>query len=500
MPKEASNITQITDLNESYPLASDLISEADDHLRIIKRVLKKTFPNITDPMTPTSEQINKLTTVTASSTELNVLDGILTTTAQLNLLEGLTADATALNKLDGWAGDGEDLTYLKDLHDQSVSKEEFAYLDGVTSGIQSQLGGKVDNTVSVTANNGLTGGGALDANRTISHATGTLASGTQGNGSDNTKIDTITLDAYGHVTAVTTGSTGDIQNVSAASGTPLSTNKEGNIVTITHNNRPTTGGSTESAGSGKYVSGVKHDSTGHFIGITEGTFPAAVTYTASDGVRLDGNEFKHGTTSTATSVNNSGRFYIQDITLDKFGHVTGITSVEETAALTDTTYTNGAGIALNGNEFSCTVDTPGEVGLGNLSNNGNSVNGDFAVTGTGNITAAGDITAEGNINAKSDERLKENIEEIPDALAKLFSIRGVTFDRIDQPGLRQVGVIAQEVEEVLPEVVEDGPDGFKSVAYGNMVGLLIEAIKDQQKQIDVLKMLIVEGHADGTTN
>ena len=46
MPKEASNITQITDLNESYPLASDLISEADDHLRIIKRVLKNTFPGI----------------------------------------------------------------------------------------------------------------------------------------------------------------------------------------------------------------------------------------------------------------------------------------------------------------------------------------------------------------------------------------------------------------------------------------------------------------------
>ena len=119
---------------------------------------------------------------------------------------------------------------------------------------------------------------------------------------------------------------------------------------------------------------------------------------------------------------------------------------------------------------------------------------------TRNITAAGNITATGDINSKSDERLKENIEEIPDALAKLFSIRGVTFDRIDQPGMRQVGVIAQEVEEVLPEVVEDGPDGFKSVAYGNMVGLLIEAIKDQQKQIDVLKMLIVEGHEDGTTN
>ena len=498
MPKENSNITQISDLNETYPLASDLISEADDHLRIIKRVLKRTFENITDPITPTSEQINKLTTVTASSTELNVLDGITTSTTELNLLDGLTADATDLNKLDDWAGDSEDLTYLKDLHDQSVSKEEFAHLDGVTSGIQSQLDDKVDNTVTVTANNGLSGGGALDANRTISHAAGTLASGAQGNGSDSTKIDTITLDAYGHVTAVTTGPTGDIQDVSAASGTPLSTMKEGSTVTITHANRPTTGGSTESAASGKYVSGVKHDATGHFIGITEGTFPVAVTYTASDGVRLDGSDFKHGIISAASSVNNSGRFYIQDITLDKFGHVTGINSVEETAALTDTTYTAGTGMQLVGTKFNCTIDSPGEVGLSNLSSNGNSLTGNFAVAG--NITATGNITADGNINAKSDERLKENIEEIPNALAKLFSIRGVTFDRIDQPGLRQVGVIAQEVEEVLPEVVEDGPDGFKSVAYGNMVGLLIEAIKDQQKQIDVLKMRIVEGREDGTSN
>jgi hypothetical protein len=493
MPKENSNITQISDLNETYPLASDLISEADDHLRIVKRVLKRTFANITTPITPTSAQINKLASVTASSTELNVLQGITTSTTELNLLDGLTAGAADLNKLDSWAGSTADLTYLSSLNATTVTNTEYGYLDGVTSAIQTQLNGKVNNTVTVTAGDGLTGGGALDANRSISHgSTSTLSAGAHGNTSDSTKIDSITLDAYGHVTAVATGPTGDIQTVSAASGTPLSTSKSGNTVTITHDNVATSGTALDVA-SGSYVSGITRDAQGHVVNLRATTLPAQVNFTASDGVQKVGNDFRHAAiANAATSINNSGRTYIQDITFDKFGHVTAVSSATETVVNTDTTYSAGTGMQLSGTQFNCTIDSPSEVGLSSLSNNGNSLAGNFTVTGN--------ITATGNINAQSDERLKQNIEEIPDALAKLISIRGVTFDRIDQPGLRQVGVIAQEVEEVLPEVVEDGLDGFKSVAYGNMVGLLIEAIKEQQKQIDALKMHIVEGQEDGTSN
>jgi hypothetical protein len=291
---------------------------------------------------------------------------------------------------------------------------------------------------------------------------------------------------------VATGPTGDIQTVSAASGTPLSTSKSGNTVTITHDNVATSGTALDVA-SGSYVSGITRDAQGHVVNLRATTLPAQVNFTASDGVQKVGNDFRHAAiANAATSINNSGRTYIQDITFDKFGHVIAVSSAAETVVNTDTTYSAGTGMQLSGTQFNCTIDSPSEVGLSSLSNNGNSLTGNFTVTGS--------ITATGNINAQSDERLKQNIEEIPDALAKLISIRGVTFDRIDQPGLRQVGVIAQEVEEVLPEVVEDGLDGFKSVAYGNMVGLLIEAIKEQQKQIDVLKMHIVEGHEDGTSN
>ena len=110
----------------------------------------------------------------------------------------------------------------------------------------------------------------------------------------------------------------------------------------------------------------------------------------------------------------------------------------------------------------------------------------FART-TGNFTATGDVTA------FSDITLKKNIELIPNALDKVLSLRGITYNRIDiENEPKQSGVIAQEVEKVLPEVVATNDEGIKSVAYGNMVGLLIEAIKEQQQQIDELKRKLEE--------
>ena len=102
----------------------------------------------------------------------------------------------------------------------------------------------------------------------------------------------------------------------------------------------------------------------------------------------------------------------------------------------------------------------------------------------------GSFTATGNVTAYSDIKLKRNIDTIPDALEKVCKLRGVTYDRIDLEGLeneRQSGVIAQEVEEVLPEVVSTNEEGIKSVAYGNMVGLLIESIKELKAEIETLK-------------
>jgi hypothetical protein len=90
------------------------------------------------------------------------------------------------------------------------------------------------------------------------------------------------------------------------------------------------------------------------------------------------------------------------------------------------------------------------------------------------------------VTASSDERFKTDIETITSALNKVLQLRGVMFTRTEN-GNREMGVIAQEVERIISEVVTTNSEGFKNVAYGNIVGLLIEAIKEQQTQIDYLK-------------
>lgn len=99
---------------------------------------------------------------------------------------------------------------------------------------------------------------------------------------------------------------------------------------------------------------------------------------------------------------------------------------------------------------------------------------------------SGNFTATANVTAYSDERLKKNIERIPNALDKVMQLDGVTFDRLDN-GERGTGVVAQQLQKVLPEAVLADKDGMLSVAYGNTVGLLIEAMKEQQAQIETLR-------------
>ena len=110
---------------------------------------------------------------------------------------------------------------------------------------------------------------------------------------------------------------------------------------------------------------------------------------------------------------------------------------------------------------------------------------------SGEIQPGGNLVMIGNVTAYSDARLKTDIEKIPDALKKVNALNGYTFNRIDQEGPRQTGVIAQEVLEVLPEAVI-ATEEHLSVAYGNMVGLLIEAVKELSQELADLKAKIGE--------
>ena len=165
-------------------------------------------------------------------------------------------------------------------------------------------------------------------------------------------------------------------------------------------------------------------------------------------------------------------------------------------------YHNGANSYINNTTGSLYIrDSDGDIII-QAKNNENSIvaNNDGSVqvyydnaqklaTTSAGVSVTGSMTASGNVTAYSDERLKSSVETIPDALSKVLSVRGVTFDMNAERG---TGVIAQELEKVLPEAVFDNEDGFKSVAYGNVVGLLIEAIKEQQTQIETLMDMVGE--------
>ena len=107
------------------------------------------------------------------------------------------------------------------------------------------------------------------------------------------------------------------------------------------------------------------------------------------------------------------------------------------------------------------------------------------------FTDGGTFTAVGDVIAYSDARVKTNVATITDPLDKVTRMRGVTYNRTDgTDASEKVGVIAQEIQEVLPQVVTEDKDGMLGVSYGNLAGVFIEAFKEQQRQIEDLKKQI----------
>ena len=128
-----------------------------------------------------------------------------------------------------------------------------------------------------------------------------------------------------------------------------------------------------------------------------------------------------------------------------------------------------------------TAQTTANSALAGLNNKYDKTGGAIS----GNVTVAGTIVASGDITAFSDERLKHNINRIENALDKTLQLNGVTFETKENK--KSLGVIAQNVLNVLPEVVQENDNGYLSVAYGNIVGVLIEAIKELNAKIEKLE-------------
>jgi hypothetical protein len=122
----------------------------------------------------------------------------------------------------------------------------------------------------------------------------------------------------------------------------------------------------------------------------------------------------------------------------------------------------------------------------------------FDTSATYDWTFTGDVYSNNNITsgqsmyavsfvASSDRNLKDNFEKVEGALDKVAQISGYTYNFKDAPDERKAGLIAQEVEEILPEAVSVTKEGTKSLDYSATIAVLVEAIKEQQVQIDELK-------------
>jgi len=195
----------------------------------------------------------------------------------------------------------------------------------------------------------------------------------------------------------------------------------------------------------------------------------------------------NSSTRLATTAFVQGR--IDDIignagsTLDTLGELSA-SLADDQSGLASLTTTVGTKLAKSSNlsDLANASTARDNLGLGTTDNvTFGNING-----ATGTFT--GDVVA----YSSSDRRLKDNIEVISNPIEKVQQLKGVTWDWNDnaseiQKSLPNVGVIAQDVEKVLPQLVKDRDNGYKGVDYDKIVGLLIESIKDQQKQIDELK-------------
>jgi hypothetical protein len=227
------------------------------------------------------------------------------------------------------------------------------------------------------------------------------------------------------------------------------------------------------------VSGNITAGTGGFIGNVTGQVSDISNHDTSDLA-----EDPSATTTSGTMYFTEGRARaaISVSGALSYNSGTGVISVTNSGILA--LFSGGTGVTYNNATGSISIGqavaTTSNVSFANLSTSG-------TITSVGAISSDGDITA---FASSSDARKKENIVKIDNALEKVLGVSGYTYNFVGDDR-RITGVIAQEFEEILPEVVYEIDDEklgrSKAVRYGNIVGLLIEAIKELKAEIDELK-------------
>lgn len=440
-----------------------------------------------------TQEINKLTGLNSTTNELNILNGVIATFTDINKLAGLTTTKAELGKLAGFTGTYTDLNKISAV---TASADDLNALDGFVDTHSGTLADLVrciqlDNAGDGTDGQVLTA--TYDEEENFQYSWTTPSSFTftlEDEDGTEVSIDTDEVKIIGDGMTIDWG-TGD--------GT------DGNPYQLQIDNADK--GSSQNIFKNILVSDqsdIVADSNNDSLTLVADTGITITTNATTDTIT-----FGHSDTSTQVSVNNSGRTYIQDITLDGFGHITGITSATETVVNTDTTYSAGAGLDLTGTTFSVEPDL--RDGITHIGYDA----GDYiefsdtnyvrvVVNGSerARFESDGDFHADGDVIAYSstisDERLKKDIQKVENGLDKVCKLSGYTFKYIDNDR-QSAGVIAQEVEKVLPEaVVEkklpfgdlDQDKEYKVVNYASLHSLMIEAIKELKAEIEDIKLKI----------
>jgi hypothetical protein len=389
----------------------------------------------------------------------------------------------------------------------------------------------VDHTaVTITAGSGLTGGGDISTTRTLSIATGGVTDSMLAGSISNGKL---------------------ANSAITIAGTSTSLGGTITLATITGNSGIVSGSSQITAGSTTgFATAVKTqlDTNTVVSGSSQITLSSTTGYSANQHVDHTavsisaGNGLSGGGTIAATrtlSLDTTSATFTSGVTTQNnaLGVVSGSKTISGiTLGSNLATLTIGTGLSGTSYNGSTAVTIANSGVLSNIAGSGISVSGGTgnvtitntgvtsAVAGTGvsvsgatgavtisigqsvatsatptfaGLTINGAITATGDITAyyTSDKRHKNNIQIIPNALEKVSKLNGVTWEWNDDvnevtKSTPKTGLIAQDVQSVLPEVVKEREDGFLSLDYSKMMGLMVEAIKEQQTQIHKLNLEI----------
>jgi len=201
---------------------------------------------------------------------------------------------------------------------------------------------------------------------------------------------------------------------------------------------------------------------------------------SADGTKLDGIET--GATADQTQGDING-LLITEVGTITTGTWNG-TAIADAYLSTNTAHLSGTQTFSGAKTFSAAVSVTNSTASTSKTTGALKVTGGLGVQG--DVFAGGDVVA----YASSDERLKDNVAEISNALDRVEKLRGVSFDWNDKQSVysgHDIGVIAQDVEEVLPELVENRDNGYKAVKYDKLTAVLIQAVKELSARVKELE-------------